>query len=164
MSEKNVIAQLLDALVERKKSDDDVLNMLPKPSSQEIGDGFIVWRWVIDGVAVIESVLVTRNSNPTGLEKDKYVVNIQLPESDNGCYAFLEETPRELGQALLSAWNWQHVWKIHAGDFLLELLSQEPVQEPEPFVPSQGTVIEGIDIEPEAVRTTPSFDNGTLSP
>jgi hypothetical protein len=47
----------------------------------------------------------------------------------------------------LSAWNWQHIWKMHAGDFLLDILSQEPVAEPEPFVPDNETEVVDAVIE-----------------
>lgn len=40
-------------------------------------------------------------------------------------YTLYEDVSKELGQALVSAWNWQHVWKPHAGDYLLSELSQD---------------------------------------
>lgn len=163
---KSAIAELLDkaftAFIGDKDSDQaDVLNMLPKPDSQEIGDGIILWRWNIEGVAIVESVLATRTHNQVGMEKGKYVVNIQLPESENFSYAFFDDTAKDVAQAMLSAWNWQHIWKLHAGDFLLEVLSKEPVDEsapaevvepeiiaaPEPFVNNGAPIIEPEIIE-----------------
>lgn len=133
MTEKNGFAQVLDKIAEgvsrNAKKDDDVLNMLPKPNNQEIGDGIIVWRWHLTSGTVIEAILATRHSNQVNLEKDTYVVNVQFPKSNNCSYSFFDDTAKEIGQALLSAWNWQNVWKLHVGDFLLETLSKEPPQE-----------------------------------
>lgn len=168
MAEKNNFAKFLDSLVERKKDDnDDVLNMLPKPNTQEFGNGFIVWKWLLNN-AVVESVLVTRDSNETGLEKDTYVVNLIMPQSEEYSYTLYEDMAKELGSAILSAWNWKNVWKLHAGDFLLEEMQKEPVIQPEPFyaddnvevVDAEPLHVETIEVDEEALRTTPTFDNG----
>lgn len=144
MAEKNGFAKFIDNLVDKKESENDVMNMLPKPDSQEIGDGIIVWRWTLE-FCVIESFLVTRNSNQVNLKKDTYVVNIRFPESEAYTYSLIDETAKDIGSALLSAWNWQHIWKMHAGDFLLDILSQEPVAEPEPFVPdNEAEVVDAV--------------------
>lgn len=175
--EKNSMAVLMDKIFDMFKSKNDssdVLNMLPKPNSQEIGDGIIVWRWFA-GEAVVESILTTRNHNQVNLEKDTYVVTLQLPESESFSYSFFDESSREVAQALLSAWNWQHVWKLHAGDFLLDILSQEPVQTiptpadmppPERYIPNGAPIVDAeplvpgtIEVDGESVRTTPTFDN-----
>lgn len=156
MTEKNGFAKFLDSLVEKKKEEaDDVLNMLPKPDTQEIGNGYILWRWNAEA-AIIESILATRNSNELGLEKDSYIVNISLPHSEECAYTLFNDTAKEIGSALLSAWNWQHIWKLHAGDFLLDVLSQEPVSEqvaeqetvvqPELFTPDDS--VEVVEAEP----------------
>lgn len=132
MAEKSSIANALDKAFANmgKKSDGDVLNMLPKPDSQSIGNGIIVWQWIVEDKVFIQSVLATRNTNELGLEKDGYLVTVKMPESDDFSYSMFDETAKDIGQALLSAWNWQNVWKLHAADFLLESLSQEPVVEP----------------------------------
>lgn len=128
MAEKNEIANALDKAFSKlgKKSEGDVLNMLPKPDSQSIGDGVIVWQWIVEDKVFIQSVLATRNHNQLGMEKDQYLVTVKMPESEDFSYAMFDETAKDIGQALLSAWNWQNVWKLHAADFLLETLSQEP--------------------------------------
>ena len=128
---KNSFAKGLDKLVESftKKSESDqadVLNMLPKPNSQEFGDGLIVWRWITDSV-MIEAVLAVRENNSSGLPKDAYVVTMQMPESENFIWSMFDDTARIIAQALLSAWNWQNVWKLYAGDFILEEMAKQPV-------------------------------------
>lgn len=130
MTEKAGIAQFIDKLMEgmnkAKPENPDVANVLPKPDTQDIGDGVIVWRWeVLNGSIMVESVLATREENQAKLAKDEYVVSVDLPVSENGKYSFYDESSKEVGQAILSAWNWKEIWKLHAGDFLLENLSQE---------------------------------------
>lgn len=135
MAEKAGIAQFLDKLMEgmsKAKADSggDIVNVLPKPDTQDIGDGVIVWRWnLLNGSVVIESVLATRQPNQQNLAKDEYVVSLKLPESENGTYSFYDDTSKDIGQAILSAYNWKSIWKINAGDFLLEELSQAPACE-----------------------------------
>lgn len=107
-------------------SNDDLVNVLPKPDTQEIGDGVIVWRWtLLDGSTIVESVLAFKEKNQQNLSKDEYVVSLKLPSSENGTYSFYDDTSKAVGQAILSAWNWKAIWKLHAGDFLLESLSEE---------------------------------------
>lgn len=135
MADKNGIAQFLDKLAEgmgkmkeQSDSNSDMVNILPKPSTQEIGDGIIVWRWFSSGV-VVEATLATRENNQSKIAVGKYVIAMKMPESDNAMYCLYEDSAKEIGQMLLSAYNWQNIWKLHAGDFLLEELSkQEPVE------------------------------------
>lgn len=141
--EKSGIAQFMDKLMEgmnkakaEGNTNSDVANVLPKPNTQDIGDGVIVWRWeVLDGAVMIESVLATRDDNQAHLSKDEYVVSIDLPASETGKYSFYDDSAKEVGQAILSAWNWKEIWKLHAGDFLLETLSQEKTVCDEPKLP-----------------------------
>lgn len=152
MSDKNGIAQILDKVFDalmksRNDSNSDDMYILPKPNSQEIGNGIIVWRWHLNDAILVESVLATRNANDIGLEKDQYIVNLKMPESQNFSYTFLDSLTKKIGQALLSAWNWQEIWKIHAGDFLLEILSKEP---PEEFTTNEPTeIVEAEPVEEE---------------
>lgn len=150
MAEKNGLAQLLDKVAEglskAKKNvavGEDVANILPKPVSQEIGDGVIVWTWMVPGDITVESVLATRNNNQSKLEKGEYVVGVKLPESENSTYALHGDTAKDLGQAILSAWNWKNIWRVHAGDYLLDVLSFEP----EPPVEVEGFA----DVVPPAI-------------
>lgn len=138
MAEKNGFASILDTIVgglgkmrDNAAQGGDtgaVANVLPKPDEQVIGNGIIVWRWKTE-FALVESVLVTNTSNQLNMPKDKYFVNMQMPLHEQCAYTMFDDTPKELGQAILSAWNWQHIWKLHAGDFLLETLSKEAPKE-----------------------------------
>lgn len=157
MADKNGLAQVLDKIVEgmgkakKNVSTDDAANILPKPISQEIGDGVIVWRWMVPGEIVVEAVLATRTDNQSGLEKNEYVVGIQMPDSENDTYALFGDAAKHLGQAVLSAWNWQNIWRLHAGDYLLELLSKEPAQE----FSDVAQIVEPEIIEPEILDDYP---------
>lgn len=128
--EKTGIAQFIDKIAEGlgkgKAETPEVANVLPKPITQDIGDGVIVWRWeILNGSITVESTLATREPNQAKLAKDEYVVAVAFPESDNATYCFYDDSAKDVGQAILSAWNWKEIWKLHAGDFLLEKLSQE---------------------------------------
>lgn len=158
MTEKNGLAQVLDKIVEAmskpreggvKSEKGEVANILPKPDSQDIGDGLIIWHWKTKDVTV-ESVLVTKENNPVKLPKGTYLVNLQMPQTDNCAYSLLGESAKEIGQAILSAYNWQNIWKLHAGDFLLEKLSQEsePPVKLETCAPAEPLVVETVDVEP----------------
>lgn len=138
--EKNGVAQFIDKLMEgiagaRKPATDNIV----KPYCQEIGDGIIVWRWDASETSV-EAVLATREHNQINLEKDRYLVSVKMPESDNYTYTLMDDVAKQIGEAITSAYQWQFVWKQYAGDFLLEQLSQEPEQPslpaPELFEPA----------------------------
>ncbi len=127
--EKAGIAQFIDKLMEGmskgRPEGSDLANVLPKPETQEIGDGIIAWRWTLcDGSVTIESLLATRDDNQANMRKDEYTVNLKMPESNKGTYILNGEVAKNLGQAILSAYNWKDIWKLHAGDFLLEELSR----------------------------------------
>ena len=136
MTEKNGMAQILDKIVEalgnlKPKENSDDLNKLPKPNLQDIGHGLIVWQWHVGDITV-ESALATNLINRLSLEKGEYSVTLKMPHA---LYSFDGDNARDLGKAILSAWNWKEVWKLHAGDFLLEELSQEPEEIDEPEQP-----------------------------
>lgn len=149
MTEKNGFAQIMDKIAEglakKKEEAEEDLNMLPKPAIQMLGDGIIIWRWFCGGV-VIEAMLATRHENQENLEPGKYVISMKMPESDNGMYTLYEDVSKELGQALMSAWNWQHVWKMHAGEFLLDEMSKEPAVKLEGRVSDDAIESEEIDV------------------
>jgi len=150
MTEKNGMAQILDKIVEalgnlKPKENSDDLNKLPKPNLQDIGHGLIVWQWHVSDITV-ESALATNLINRLSLEKGEYSVTLKMPHS---LYSLEADSARDLGKAILSAWNWKEVWKLHAGDFLLEELSQEPelpqfdikAMEPEQEIPAPLRVL-----------------------
>lgn len=138
MAEKNGFAQILDAIAggltkmrdgavadPAKVVDGDSNAILPKPTTQEIGAGIIVWKWEND-FAHVEGVLATNSNNQCSLEKGAYIVNVQFPQTEHCAYSMHNNTAEIVGKTLLSAWNWQHIWKLHAGDFLLEALGASP--------------------------------------
>lgn len=83
------------------------------------------------------------------MAKDTYLVSVQMPESDNFSYTLEGDTSKDIGQAILSAWNWKNVWKLHAGD-LLDVLSKEPIERFDGPMP-EPTIMEPEVIEPEIV-------------
>lgn len=87
---------------------------IAKPDNQIIGDGFIVWQWIVlNGASVIESVLSIRDGNPTGVDPGGYTVSMRLPKSDadgDPVYAFDHDAAYVLGQAVMSAHEWKYRW------------------------------------------------------
>lgn len=172
MAEKNALAQILDTIVggigKMKenieanpdnrlglgKKEDDLYN-LPKPATQEFGQGFILWKWIGEFTR-IEGVLATNDNNPYGIAKGKYVVNLQLPKTDQCAYSMHDAVAKVVAQTVLSAWNWQHIWKLHAGDFLLASMGAgEAVND------AGGEVAGG---EGEVVKAEPSKEVATINP
>lgn len=131
MTEKSGIAQFLDKLAEglakskdQKQSSDgsDIFNVLPKPKKQEINDGLISWEWETK-LATISAYYATSNTNSMKMTKNSYVVSVNL--ASDFAWIINGEEAKELGQAILSASRWEHIWKIHAGEFLVEDLPEE---------------------------------------
>lgn len=148
MTEKNGIANFLDGLVgglnKMKEAnatkeassgggetEADLVNILPKPAKQVIGEnGVITWGW--NGrFANVEGIL--------NIAKDEYVVTVELPKINGTKYHLSDETARELGQTLLSAYNWKNIWKLHVGDYIVSDFKEgtpseiEPVKEPKEY-------------------------------
>jgi hypothetical protein len=134
MAEKNALANFLDKIAggQNREAGED-FNVLPKPASQDIGYGLIIWRWHVENIT-IEAALATNYVNRLSIEKGEYHITVNWPlPGDENSYSVPLEVTKEFGKAMLSAYNWKEIWKLHAGDFLLEELSQEP-DEPEPYV------------------------------
>lgn len=143
MAEKSGIAQFLDRLAEgmskakesSSESSQEVANILPKPDSQEIKDGLICWKWKTE-TTTVESFYATSSVNRLEMPKGEYLIDLKISgKISNGknIYQLTSEIAKEIGQAILSAHNWQHIWKIHAGEFLVgdanepENFESEPV-------------------------------------
>lgn len=148
--EKAPFAKLLDAMVAKKAAENtktgkeedlEDLNILPLPDEQVIGDGYLEWRWMLDE-HVVSAKLSVRVPNKMGLDSGNYKVELMKVYEDvsddiGGTYA------KALGQALISAWNWQRVWKDHAGELLLKAMSNVVNVDGSPAVP-EG-MIDGAD-------------------
>ena len=125
MAEKNAFANMLDKLAQGKPDKGEDFNILPKPVKQDIGYGLIVWQWFV-GDIIIESALATNEVNRLAMPEGEYSITMTMPESNNHIYALDNDLAKDLGKAILSAWNWKEIWKVHAGDLLLQKLSKEP--------------------------------------
>ena len=101
---------------------------LTKPDNQILGDGFIVWQWSA-GSAVVEAIYAAREGVVGNLDAGGYIVSMKLPEmttEGDPVYVFGEDAAETLGSVILSAVRWETVWTHHAGEYLRDLLSQEP--------------------------------------
>lgn len=91
------------------------LNVLPLPDDQAIHDDCIIWTWECNGNDnfSVQAVLFT-----AGNKKGQYQVEMFHTCIRSNVVGFLFDEAKEVGQALISAWQYQNVWKDHAGDFM----------------------------------------------
>lgn len=138
MTEKGGLAQFLDKVVEgmgkmkenNSQNNSDLANVLPKPTTQTIGeDGTIYWSWITPTDILVQSLLATKENNEEKIAKNEYIVRIFM-QCKQDVLTFKDEEAKLIGQAVLSAYNWQNIWKIHAGEFLFEELSNESSNTP----------------------------------
>lgn len=88
---------------------DKVAGQLPRPISQSVGDFLISWQWL-----------------PLG--EYRVSVKAQFDRNDGSWHisiknvgSFSPEEAKLLGEALLSAYNWKDIWKLHFADMFLEM-------------------------------------------
>lgn len=92
------------------------LNKLPKPTEQKIDkeQGYIEWSW---GCGSTDYKVVSSLNTVTG----EYYVTIQrvvTSAQTPGVFGMSGDDAKIVGQALVSAWNWQEIWQMHAGEFI----------------------------------------------
>jgi hypothetical protein len=138
------LTKFADAARERKAQLDeqdanttpaDDLNILPLPTEQRVEKDRIVWTWLPWGEEIsIQGVLYTRDiplsySKSEMQKKGDYVVHMYFAGDSLDPVHFFGDCAKLVGQALISAWNYQHIWKQHAGDFIeMEVMKEEPVK------------------------------------
>lgn len=103
------------------------LNILPLPNYQEIVSGkWMQWCWIIaDGQTVggikVFGILYLSDVGG-GKRKGEYEVQLCLGKhhgsTEENVFHLAPGLTKEIGQALISAQNWQNIWKQHAGTYL----------------------------------------------
>ena len=89
----------------------EAVGQLPKPDFQRLHPDHIEWQWnPIIGKAHITSLYMKGSAY--------YTVSLYTT-NENGELLLTGEEAKTLGEALISAWQWEHVWPAHAGEFLL---------------------------------------------
>ena len=102
----------------KEKGGDNVEGQLPKPDFQHLHPKLIEWQWnPIQGKCSIRAVYSKVHKT--------YDVTVIVNRHDNGdtTTAELALTGTEckiLGEALLSAYQWETCWQAHVGEFLTE--------------------------------------------
>ena len=110
-----------DAQQQQGQPQGDDLNVLPLPATQDvIQDCMIVWKWPINNSFEVVAVLYTKDT-PEGNKAGDYEVELGAFSTIN--FSASEEA-KFVGQALISAWNYQNIWKLHAGEFMERQLMQ----------------------------------------
>jgi hypothetical protein len=99
------------------EAEDNELAQLTKPNSQEIGvpgmsSNTIHWVWGGLPRCTVEAYYRPATDERT----PEYSVHLEL--DDDGPLEFSANQARDVGAALLSAYQWESVWQQHAGEFL----------------------------------------------
>lgn len=131
---RNIIEGLKEASeraklnVETAEEQED-LNILPLPEEQVVLDDRIVWTWRPWGEEVsVHGILFTKRveTNTELQEKGSYRVDLALAGKNKNTFSLFSDSARFIGQALISAHNYQHIWKEYAGEFMEKQLMGEP--------------------------------------
>lgn len=116
------------------------LNVLPLPATQDvIQKSMIVWKWPINNDFSVVATLYTKDT-PEGKEVGSYEVELLTPGKDEPFEINFDvpEVAKFVGQALISAWNYKNIWKLHAGEFLERELMQPASEGCSPEEPDNG--------------------------
>lgn len=121
----DMLGQLAAKAGQANEPEPEDLNNLPKPNTQTIDreSGKIIWDWYLDQFTVTSELTTADNS---------YDVHIKRLSGDGlaDSWEMYPETAKIVGQALVSAWNWKDIWKVHAGGFIAkELGIPEPKED-----------------------------------
>lgn len=151
---------------EDMEPDVDDLNILPMPDRQEIVPGkWMQWTWFVGPEVKVFGILYLKDWEDK--QKHQYEVQLSFPGPPMSVFNLPDDMPKYIGQAMISAGNYQKIWKAHAGEFLeRELLGDsEPEDLPPNHVeimpPPYQQIIDGADgKEIPRDREDTTFDNG----
>jgi hypothetical protein len=89
-----------------------VAGQLPRPVSQSITDEYFCWQWLPLGEGRLDvKAYFFRNTKRWAVEEASISKLLIFPDPEDA---------KLVGEALLSAYNWQFIWKEHFVDFILE--------------------------------------------
>jgi len=107
------------------QSQQEDLNILPMPDSQEIHKDWIEWTWIVNPPSMgikINGVLYTHDVDFKSA--GQYIVDIDLGNEDSkkkSVNIFTADVAKDIGKAVLSASNWINVWKQHFGELFVKM-------------------------------------------
>lgn len=103
----------------------EVTGELTKPLRQDIGETSIMWTWEPLDDCLVTGTLFLQDDPGYQISAYDYLVAIQYDGEPDNYYVFAKESSKLLAGALLSAHQWQFIWKANAGEFLeKELLAK----------------------------------------
>jgi len=156
------LAEVLQQVVEKTKENteeisvvEEDLNILPLPIDQIVQKKCMTWVWIpMEGVQVTGKLFTAHDDE---FSPGDWLVEMSIPGIYTDSYELTEDSPKLIGQALISAWNYKNIWKQHAGDFLEKQLMTSSVIEDIPeedveLVPTTDTdfaTVEVIEAEEE---------------
>jgi len=117
------LAEVLQQVVEKTKENteeisvvEEDLNILPLPIDQIVQKKCMTWVWIpMEGVQVTGKLFTAHDDE---FSPGDWLVEMSIPGIYTDSYELTEDSPKLIGQALISAWNYKNIWKQHAGDFL----------------------------------------------
>ena len=131
---RNIIEGLKEASeraklnVETAEEQED-LNILPLPEDQIVMDDRIFWIWRPWGEdVVVHGILFTKDVDK-GRElqqKGSYRVDLLMAGKSDNHFQLFGDSAKRIGQALISAQNYENIWKEYAGEFMEKQLMGEP--------------------------------------
>lgn len=92
---------------------ENVLNTLPMPSKQEILPSEIRWTWKIGLHGTVQAFYFGATNE----------FHVELNTA--GMLCLKPDESLALGQALVSAWNWENVWQQHVGHFVQKEMTEK---------------------------------------
>ena len=89
---------------------DKIAGELPRPISQSVGDFLISWQWLPLGEG--------RTSIAAQFDRQDHTWHISMRNTEEFVYP---DEAKLVAEALLAAYNWQDIWKMHFADMFLEM-------------------------------------------
>lgn len=151
--------QRREGLIENNQvavEDEDDLNILPMPIDQKVLPEYMLWTWQPTSRVLVSAYLFRKNVDYANFKHKRgewYVVMEKDEESATIGFSTDFDEAKLVGQALISAWNYERVWKLHAGTFMERQLFTDEDGETKVAGKAAGkvgeiTVIESDDIPP----------------
>lgn len=121
---ENLLSGLMSALANAGNNSDSpatepVSGQLPRPTRLAVTDQAFFWEWQLDGGIDIVATYLKAT--------EEWNVTVDFHGLENQTFSL--EAAKNLGEALLSAYEWQQVWKLFFADYFMQ--SQQTPQTPQ---------------------------------
>lgn len=143
------------------------LNQLPMPIKQVMEIDQIIWTWDLPKGFEVSAFLYR-----TGDKAGTYEIDCCFPFDDdsdqNEVYTATPEQAKLFGHALISASNWQNVWKQYVGEFIARDMEPTVTIQRTPIEVEMGpigpAIIEKLDLDDAETRKVIDEQNDQQQP